>query len=331
MKAINLPLDSKVFGYDIYHEGNHSLDKLAHPNYQTLVPIATSGPFDNNQPQLNQVKTIAITLKKRHRCKFQFEIIRLGNGTTRMYSSQISLSANVNSGTKKLTYEIYKNSNDVEVCYTLDELSDGWRVTLYSTVVNNAERIGVVTLLGTSDTDGVVEYFDGQLPAEPVLASMSIPFNKLYLPEYETKPEKIDAGEIFIVDNDNVRGKQGKVYVKVKNRFNGYTTVEVPTTQRFIPELSNELIPTLTNRNTEDRGHMVISQRQNEQDKLFIFLSDRDGNVSSRMVLTSEYGTRTQRPKEGVTVGFQYFDLSLGKPIWYKGSGVWVDATGADV
>lgn len=29
--------------------------------------------------------------------------------------------------------------------------------------------------------------------------------------------------------------------------------------------------------------------------------------------------------------GFMYFDTDLGKPIWYKGSNVWVDATGADV
>lgn len=331
MKPVNLPLDSTILGYDILHEGNHSKDKLAHPVYQTIVPIATSGPYNNQEPELNQVKFVQITINKSQRCKCAFEVCRMGNGTTRVYSSTFYLSANTNSGTKKLKYDLTRNSLDVELSYTLDETNDGWTFTFYATVENNAERIGVIPLITACNVDGMITYFDGSTPQLPIPTVDSIPFDKIYLPEYDQKPETIIPGELFVLNNDDERGKLGKVFVKIKNRFNGYTTIEVPTNQRFIPELSNELIPTLTNRNAEDRGHMVISQRQNEQDKLFIFLNDRDGNVSSRMVLTSEYGTRTQRPKEGMTVGFQYFDLSLGKPIWYKGSGVWVDATGADV
>lgn len=40
-------------------------------------------------------------------------------------------------------------------------------------------------------------------------------------------------------------------------------------------------------------------------------------------------GTTAQRPIT-VSVGFTYFDTTLGKPIWWKGA-VWVDATGATV
>lgn len=40
-------------------------------------------------------------------------------------------------------------------------------------------------------------------------------------------------------------------------------------------------------------------------------------------------GTTAQRPP-AVSIGFMYFDTTLGKPIWWKGA-VWVDATGATV
>lgn len=41
-------------------------------------------------------------------------------------------------------------------------------------------------------------------------------------------------------------------------------------------------------------------------------------------------GTTAQRPEVGLTTGFQYFDKSLKKPIWWTGE-KWVDATGAEV
>ena len=41
-------------------------------------------------------------------------------------------------------------------------------------------------------------------------------------------------------------------------------------------------------------------------------------------------GTTAQRPTVGLYVGFQFFDTTLKKPIWWNGS-AWVDATGATV
>lgn len=41
-------------------------------------------------------------------------------------------------------------------------------------------------------------------------------------------------------------------------------------------------------------------------------------------------GTTAQRPTENLWVGRTYFDISLGKPVWYSGSD-WVDATGSSV
>lgn len=40
-------------------------------------------------------------------------------------------------------------------------------------------------------------------------------------------------------------------------------------------------------------------------------------------------GTTAQRPASFLWMGRPYFDSTLGKPIWYKSGGVWVDALGA--
>ena len=42
------------------------------------------------------------------------------------------------------------------------------------------------------------------------------------------------------------------------------------------------------------------------------------------------YGTISNRPINDVSIGFQYFDTTLNKPIWWTGSH-WVDATGTQV
>lgn len=53
---------------------------------------------------------------------------------------------------------------------------------------------------------------------------------------------------------------------------------------------------------------------------------DVNGNVAG----VANIGTTAERPTSSVVDGFWYFDTTLGKPIWKKGSG-WVDATGATV
>jgi hypothetical protein len=53
---------------------------------------------------------------------------------------------------------------------------------------------------------------------------------------------------------------------------------------------------------------------------------DAQGNAKG----TSYCGTTANRPSDPLQ-GTMYFDTTLGKPIWYKGSSVWVDATGATV
>lgn len=46
------------------------------------------------------------------------------------------------------------------------------------------------------------------------------------------------------------------------------------------------------------------------------------------LVLT---GTTEERPTQNLFIGLQYFDTTLSKPVYYKGSNKWVDATGTEV
>lgn len=55
---------------------------------------------------------------------------------------------------------------------------------------------------------------------------------------------------------------------------------------------------------------------------------DENGNVVLPLLGVS--GTSIERPVSP-TIGTPYFDTSLNKPIWYKGSGNWVDSTGVTV
>ena len=59
---------------------------------------------------------------------------------------------------------------------------------------------------------------------------------------------------------------------------------------------------------------------------------NRDGKYMRVPVILS--GTTEERPVTNIYVGLQYFDTTLGKPIWIKwadGSGTWVDADGNEV
>ena len=57
---------------------------------------------------------------------------------------------------------------------------------------------------------------------------------------------------------------------------------------------------------------------------------DRQSVVLENCTFTS--GNASRRPKlNALFKGYQYFDTDLGKPIWYKGDGIWVDATGKQI
>ena len=66
----------------------------------------------------------------------------------------------------------------------------------------------------------------------------------------------------------------------------------------------------------------------------FIKQWDADNSIWKdwAIVQNTNIGTTSQRPLQWhIPNGLQYFDTDLGKPIWHKGNGIWVDATGTTV
>lgn len=55
---------------------------------------------------------------------------------------------------------------------------------------------------------------------------------------------------------------------------------------------------------------------------------DITGNTISAIVYA---GYTAERPTNNLVIGQMFYDRTLNKPIWYKGSSAWVDATGATV
>ena len=58
-----------------------------------------------------------------------------------------------------------------------------------------------------------------------------------------------------------------------------------------------------------------------------VLKTDSSNAVVCKAGVSGGSGTTAERPS-AVTVGTMFFDITLGKPIWYKGSNVWVDANG---
>lgn len=53
-------------------------------------------------------------------------------------------------------------------------------------------------------------------------------------------------------------------------------------------------------------------------------------NNFSQTLATPDFGTTTQRPKAKQLIGQQFFDTTLGIPIWWAGT-KWVNASGTSV
>lgn len=97
---------------------------------------------------------------------------------------------------------------------------------------------------------------------------------------------------------------------------------------------ANNILANLLNVKTslfEPTSASVIQRRTlyvDASDELLRFRSQDGKNLPIRIM---ESGTTAERPTTGLVVGRDYFDITLGKPIYYKGSNIWVDSTGATV
>jgi hypothetical protein len=70
----------------------------------------------------------------------------------------------------------------------------------------------------------------------------------------------------------------------------------------------------------------------NEKDEIYFEVLQRSNDNSMPSQIPPLSGTTAQRPTRNLTVGLQYFDTDLGKPIWCKDvAGVWIDSAGTNV
>jgi hypothetical protein len=84
---------------------------------------------------------------------------------------------------------------------------------------------------------------------------------------------------------------------------------------------------------SNDSMHLNDIQDVNAQNSKKSYVLTYDGNVWEPQPATQS-GLTTERPLTPYA-GMMYFDLNIGKPIWYhpslNGQGGWVDATGTQV
>ena len=73
-------------------------------------------------------------------------------------------------------------------------------------------------------------------------------------------------------------------------------------------------------------------QKDGYRNQLWLKRSGGSSNTGWRQLLAQESGSTASRPGllDATYIGFIWFDTTLGKPIWWNGTG-WVDATGASV
>lgn len=80
--------------------------------------------------------------------------------------------------------------------------------------------------------------------------------------------------------------------------------------------------------NSLDDGHISYCKETNKHYK-FNSNNQSDPIISGDMYV-SKMGTTQERPANIINKGFQYFDTTINKPIFWDGA-KWIDATGATV
>lgn len=146
-------------------------------------------------------------------------------------------------------------------------------------------------------------------------------------------------------------------YIYISRTTSGYNNIDVLNTINFTPapfcgylsdsstiaslqtpyEINEEFRPRAilaqTAINTED--HCIGTMLINENIRGVFWLYPKNNVLKAYDGLVygaKRYGGTTERPsaEDGIYQGFQYFDTTLGKPIWWNGTD-WVDATGTKI
>ena len=72
---------------------------------------------------------------------------------------------------------------------------------------------------------------------------------------------------------------------------------------------------------------LEYDQRQQDQFQNALRLYFNRLDAFNALATTPQYGATADRPTQNLQIGHQYFDTTLGYPVWYDGTD-WVDASG---
>jgi hypothetical protein len=96
-----------------------------------------------------------------------------------------------------------------------------------------------------------------------------------------------------------------------------------------VPVSLDELTDNSTHRTvTDDQIALLYELSTSTVKSINNIPADPNGNIN--IDATNLSGLSIERPVDP-KLGTFYFDTTIGKPIWYKGSGVWVDSTGSNL
>jgi len=74
--------------------------------------------------------------------------------------------------------------------------------------------------------------------------------------------------------------------------------------------------------------HYSQGQQDQHNNALRLYFNNLDNFLTA--ITTPQFGATADRPTRGLQIGQQYYDTTLGIPIWYNGT-VWKNASGTTV
>lgn len=140
-----------------------------------------------------------------------------------------------------------------------------------------------------------------------------------------------DVSWLFGTDGDFITTTTADKYNELKTAIENkhiiyYKTADTGTVtlRAYTDELGNILLEKVISSTIGNIGYVEITRIDITSDKYKV--SHKDFVIYQNDVS----GTTAERPSSVFKVGYQYFDTTLKKPIWYSGKG-WVDSTGTAV
>lgn len=151
----------------------------------------------------------------------------------------------------------------------------------------------------------------------------NIPYKQHYY-EYETSLDNISGAK----EGDIAKIEETDKIIYYKYHNGAWVLIQDPDTE--LSETSTNTVQNQAVTKVILDNEKVVAAMGNDLNDRILNIDNKISTINTNVeTITVGKGTTTERPA-GKTVGYQYFDTTLNKPIWYTGT-TWVDSTGATV